>query len=154
MEQSLGLERQKIKDEVLVAHENATLVEHWNLLNECLPNKVKGGSLSAQSQSSNGFDENLIHEWVNNSRPRYSLIERDSVISESSIFNSQLSDWKNSVSEFSVNNSPSSTHNEKEKNTSQRESNKIKKCVKYPPTKNNMNLNVAEVKSNNHHPPP
>ena len=62
MEQSLGLERQKIKDEVLVARENATLVEHWNLLNECLPNKVKGRSLSAQSQSSNGFDENLIHE--------------------------------------------------------------------------------------------
>ena len=93
-------------------------------------------------------------EWVNNSRPQYSLTESDSVISESSIFSSQLSDWKNSISEFSVNNSPSRTHNEKEKNTSQRQSNKIKKCVKYPPTKNNMNLNVAEVKSNNDHPPP
>ena len=42
LEQSFELERQKIKEEVLVARENATLVEHQNLLNECLPKEVKG----------------------------------------------------------------------------------------------------------------
>ena len=72
----------------MVARENATLVEHWNLLNECLPKEVQDRSLSAQSQSSNGFDENLIHKWVNNSLPQYSLTESDSVISESPIISS------------------------------------------------------------------
>ena len=78
LEQSFELERQTIKEEVLVAHKNATLVEHQNL-NECLPKEVKGRSLSAQSQSSNSFDENLIQKWVNNSHPQYSLIESDSL---------------------------------------------------------------------------
>ena len=74
LEQLFEHERQKNKEEVLVARENATLVEHQNLLNECLPKEVKGWSLSAQSQSSNGFGENLIQKWVNNSRAQYSLI--------------------------------------------------------------------------------
>ena len=63
------LERQEIKEEVLVAHKNATLIEHQKFLNECLPKEVKRRS---QSQSSSGFDENLIHKWVNNSHPRKS----------------------------------------------------------------------------------
>ena len=151
LEQSFELERQKIKKEVLVARENATFVEHQNFLNECLPKEVKGRS---QSQSLNDFDENLIYKWVNNSRPQYSLIESDSVVSESSNISSQLSGSNTSVSEFSVNNSPSRTHNEKINYTSQRQSNKIKERVKYPPTNNSMNLNVAQVKSTNHHPPP
>ena len=71
LEQSFDLERQRIKEEVIVSHENATLVEHQNFLNECLPKEVKGKS---QSQTSNGFDENLINKWVNSSRPQYSLI--------------------------------------------------------------------------------
>ena len=50
-EQSLELERQKIKEKVLVARENATLVGHRNLLNERLPKEVKSRSLNAQSQS-------------------------------------------------------------------------------------------------------
>ena len=57
LEQSFELERQKIKEEVLVARENAILVEQTNLLNECLPKVVKVRSLSAQSQSSNVFDK-------------------------------------------------------------------------------------------------
>ena len=118
-----------------------------------MPTEVKRRSPSAQSQSSNDIDENLIHKWVNNSRPQYLLKENDGVISESSIISSQLSGSNTSISEFSVNNLPSRTHNEKVKNTSQRQSNKIKKCVKYPPTNNSMNLNVAEVKSINHHSP-
>ena len=154
MEQSSELETQKIKEGVLVAYENATLVEHRNLLNECLPKEVKGRYLSAQSQSSNGFDENLIRKWVNNSRPQYSLIESDSVISESSIISSQLSGSNTSISEFSVNNRPSTNHIKKVKTTSQRQPNKIQKRVKYPPPNNSLNLNVAKVKSNNHHPPP
>ena len=113
LEQSFELERQKIKEEVLVAHENATLVEHQNLLNECLPKEVKGRFLSAQSQSSNSFDENLIHKWINNSRPQYSLIESDSFFSESSIISSQWSGSNTSISEFSVNNHPSRKHNKK-----------------------------------------
>ena len=35
LEQWLELERQKIKEEILVAHENETIVEHGNFLNEC-----------------------------------------------------------------------------------------------------------------------
>ena len=151
MEQSFELERQKIEEEVLVARENATLVEHQNFLNECLPKEVKGRS---QLQSSNGFDENLIHKWVNNSRPQYSLIESNSFVSEFSNISSQLSGSNTSVSEFLVNNPPSRTHNKKLKYASQGQSNKIKTHVKYPPTNNSMNLNVAEVKSFNHHPPP
>ena len=149
LEQSFELERQKSKEEVLVARENATHVEHRNFLNECLPKEVEGRS---QSQSSHGFDENLTHKWVNNSRPQYLLIESDGVVSESSNISSQLSGSNTSISEFSVNNSPSRT--ERVKNTSQRQSNKIKKRVKYSPTSNSMNLNVNEVKSTNHHPPP
>ena len=149
LEQSFELERQKIEGEVLVARENATLVEHQNFLKECLPKEVKGRS---QLQSSNGFNENLIHKWVNNSRPQYSLIESNSFVSESSN-SSQLSGSNTSISEFLVNNSPSRTHNKKVKYTSQRQSSKIKTHVKYPPTNNSMNLNVAEVKSFNHHPP-
>ena len=42
LEQSFEHERQKNKEEVLVARENATLAEHQNLLNECLPKEVKG----------------------------------------------------------------------------------------------------------------
>ena len=80
LEQSFDLERQRIKEEVIVSRENATLVEHQNFLNECLPKEVKGKS---QSQTSIGFDENLINKWVNSSRPQYSLIESDSVVSES-----------------------------------------------------------------------
>ena len=57
LEQSFELERQKIKEKVLVARENAILVEQTNLLNECLPKVVKVRSLSAQSQSSNVFDK-------------------------------------------------------------------------------------------------
>ena len=151
MEQSFELERQKIEEEVLVARENATLVEHQNFLNECLPKEVKGRS---QLQSSNGFDENLIHKWVNNSRPQYSLIESNSFVSESSNISSQLSGSNTSISEFLVNNPPSRTHNKKIKYASQGQSNKIKTHVKYPPTNNIMNLNVVEVKSFNHHPPP
>ena len=150
-EQSFELERQKIKEEVLVARENETLVEHQNFLNECLPKEVKGRS---QSQSSNGFDENLIHKWVNNSRPQYSLIESDSFVSESSNISSQLSGSNTSISKFLVNNSPSKTPNEKVRYTSQRQSNKIKKRAKYPSTNNSMNLNVVEVKSTNHLPLP
>ena len=60
LEQSFELERHKIKEEVLV------VFEHRNFLNECLPKDVKRRS---QSQSSNGFDKNLIHEWVNNPPP-------------------------------------------------------------------------------------
>ena len=154
LEQSFELERQKIKEEVLVALENATLVEYQNLLNECLPKEVKGRFLSAQSQSSNSFDENLIHKWINNSRPQYSLIESDSVISESSIISCQWSGSNTSISEFSVNDHPSRKHNKKVKNTSQRQPNKIEKHVKYPPPNNSANPNVAEVKSINHRPPP
>ena len=141
----------KVKKEILVARENATFAEHQNFLNECLPKEVKGRS---QSQSLNDFDENLRYKWVNNSRPQYSLIEIDSVVSQSSNISSQLSGSNTSVSEFWVNNSPSRTHNEKVNYTSQRQSNKIKERVKYPPTNNSMNLNVAQVKSTNHHPPP
>ena len=39
--QLLELKRQKIKGEVLIACKNLTLVEHQNLLNECLPKEVK-----------------------------------------------------------------------------------------------------------------
>ena len=55
LEQSFEFERRKLKKEVLVSRENATLVEHRNLLNECLPKEVKGRSLSPKPQSPNGF---------------------------------------------------------------------------------------------------
>ena len=113
LKQSFELERQKSKEEVLVARENATHVEHRNFLNECLPKEVK---VRSQSQSSHGFDENLTHKWVNNSRPQYLLIESDGVVSESSNISSQLSGLNTSISEFLVNNSPSRT--ERVKNTS------------------------------------
>ena len=151
LEQSFELERQKIKEEVLVARENATLVEHQHFLNERLPKEVK---VRSRSESPNGLDENLIHKWVNNSSPQCSLIGSDSVVSESSNISSQLSGSNTSVSEFPANNLPSRTHNERIEYTSQRQCNKIKKPVKYPPTNNSMNLNVAEVKSYNHHPLP
>ena len=77
-----------------------------------MPKDAKGRSLSAQSQSSNGFDGKLTHKWVNNSHPHYLLIESDSVISESSIISSQLSGLNGSIPEVLVNNSPSRTHNE------------------------------------------
>ena len=119
LEQSFELERQKIKYEVLVARENATPAKHQNFLNKCFPKEVKGRS---QSQYSNGFDENLIHKWVNNAHPRYSLIESDSFVSESSNISSQLSGSNSSISEFLVNNLPSKTYNEKVKYTSQKQS--------------------------------
>lgn len=80
LEQSFDFEGQKIKEEVLGSRENVTLVEYRNLLNKCLPKEVKGRSLSAPSQLSNGFDENFIQKWVNNSCPQYSLIQTNSVI--------------------------------------------------------------------------
>ena len=81
-------------------------------------------------------------------------MKSDSVISKSSTFSSQLSGSNTSISEFSKNNSPSRTHNEKVKSTSQRKSSKIKKRVKYSPTNNSINLNVGKVNLTNHHPPP
>ena len=103
----------------------------------------KGKSLSAQSQSSNSFDENLIQKWVNNSCPQHSLIESDSVISESSIISSQWS-GNTSISEFLVNNHPSRKHIKKGQNTSLRQPNKIEKRVKYPPPNNSVNPNVLK----------
>ena len=94
-----------------------------------MPKDAKGRSLSAQSQSSNGFDGKLTHKWVNNSHPHYLLIESDSVISESSIISSQWSGLNGSIPEFLVNNSPSRTHNENVKSTSQGQSNKFKNVL-------------------------
>ena len=68
-----------------------------SLLNECLP-KVKGRSLNAKSQSSNSFNENLIQKWVNNSK--FSLIQNDSDISESSVISSHLSGSNNQFQNF------------------------------------------------------
>ena len=56
-------------------------------------------SLSSQSQSTNGFDENLKHKWIKNSHPQYSLIKSNKVISESSIISSQLPGSNTSNSE-------------------------------------------------------
>ena len=135
LEQWFELERQKIKEEILVAHENETIVEHGNFLNECLLKEVKSRSLNAQCQSSNGFDENLIQKWVNNTRHQYPLIESDSAILESSVIRSLLSGSNIPISEISVNNRPSRTHNEKVKHSSQRQSYKIEKHVNCPQQK-------------------
>ena len=90
-------------------------VGHGIVLNEYLPKEVRKRSLSTQSQSSNGFGENLIQKWVNNSCLQYSLMETGSPFPESSIISSQLSGSNTSISEFSLNNSPSRIHNEKVK---------------------------------------
>lgn len=62
LEQWLELQKQKIKDQVIVPHENATLSEHRNLLNEFLTKGVRSKCLSAQTQSPNNFDKNLIQK--------------------------------------------------------------------------------------------
>ena len=49
-------------------------------------------------------------KMVKNSRPQYSLIESNSVISECSIISSQLSGLNTSISEFLVNNPASRIH--------------------------------------------
>lgn len=59
-EQSFQLERKTIKEEVLIACENARLTEYKRFPNTCLPKEVKSKLLSAQSQSSNNFNQNVI----------------------------------------------------------------------------------------------
>ena len=54
-----------------------------------------------------------MQKWVNKFHPQYSIIESDSAMSESSFISSQLSGSNAFISEFQVNNCPSSNHKKK-----------------------------------------